>query len=478
MNRISTFGLLIFLSAITAKGQLTYPVVDTDVSDFYDNTSVIGEPAEGSAYFGQDAHYIINAPSYTDNNDGTITDNVTGLMWQKNMGDKISYAEALTKAKALSLAGYNDWRIPTIKELYSLSVFTGSLMGENADQFFIDTIYFDQPLGDVSKGEREIDAQTWSSTHYTHLTMNGDSTLFGFNFVDGRLKGYPKYDPKDKTTPKAMYFRMVRGNVNYGINDFTDNGDETVTDKATGLMWQKSDNGAGVDWENALDYCAKLSVAGYSDWRLPNAKELNSIVDYSRSPESTGTPAIDPVFSTTEIKDYNGAGGQYPYFWTSSPLMDGMNKYSSAVYFAFGKAEGLMNTNLLDVHGAGAQRSDPKSGSANDYPKSFGPQGDIQYVYNYCRCVRTGEASAHTKDFFPMVKTTVFPIPANAFLNVRAEVPVIAYAILDQSGNICKNEKKESRVFEIDLTSLPGGVYILRLEFPDQTVHHSLSVIR
>ena len=50
-----------------------------------------------------------------------------------------------------------------------------------------------------------------------------------------------------------------------------------------------------------------------------------------------------------------------------------------------------MNGNLLDVHGAGCQRSDPKSGDINDYPQYFGPQGDVQYVYNFVRAVRTIE---------------------------------------------------------------------------------------
>ncbi len=50
-----------------------------------------------------------------------------------------------------------------------------------------------------------------------------------------------------------------------------------------------------------------------------------------------------------------------------------------------------MNGTLMDVHGAGSQRSDPKSGDINDYPDSHGPQGDIRYVYNYARCVRRAD---------------------------------------------------------------------------------------
>jgi hypothetical protein len=42
----------------------------------------------------------------------------------------------------------------------------------------------------------------------------------------------------------------------------------------------------------------------------------------------------------------------------------------------------------MDVHGAGAQRSDPKTGDASDYPQGHGPQGDVIRINNYVRCVR------------------------------------------------------------------------------------------
>jgi hypothetical protein len=152
-------------------------------------------------------------------------------------------------------------------------------------------------------------------------------------------------------------------------------------------MWQKADDGIARDWENALSYAEGITLAGKSDWRLPNAKELQSIVDYTRCPKITNSPAIDPVFATTSILDPDGVAGQYPYFWTSTTLLDGVNP-NNAVYIAFGKAQGKMNGVLYDVHGAGAQRSDPKSGIIASYPQYFGPQGDVRYVYNYVRCVR------------------------------------------------------------------------------------------
>ena len=361
-------------------------IVDTGQVNWYSTNSKINCPSESEDFYGQDGNYAGNKPSYTNNNDGTITDEVTGLIWQKDMGEKIILEEAFEKAENLDLGGYNDWRVPTIKELYSLIVFTGSVSGEKAIEFFIDTDYFNQPLGDTSKGEREIDAQTLSSTEYVGLTMQNDETIFGVNFIDGRIKGYGKYDPRTREE-KKKYFRMVRGNENYGENNFVDNGDDTITDSATGLMWIKIDSRDGMDWKSALDYCESLNFAEHNDWRLPNAKELQGIVDYSRSPQTTNSAAINSVFDISIITDPNGKKN-YPFFWTSTTHLDGKVPESHAIYICFGECQGKMNNVLMDVHGAGAQRSDPKSGDINDYPSYFGPQGDIRYVYNYVRCAR------------------------------------------------------------------------------------------
>jgi hypothetical protein len=135
---------------------------------------------------------------------GTISDNVTGLMWQKspdtngdgtiNAADKLTYDQAVAEASTLNLAGHTDWRLPTIKELYSLILFDGTDPSglESSDAVtlipFIDTTYFDFAYGDTSAGERIIDAQYASSTKYVATTMNGAETMFGVNFADGRIR--------------------------------------------------------------------------------------------------------------------------------------------------------------------------------------------------------------------------------------------------------------------------------------------------
>ncbi len=370
-----------------AREYRNYPIVDTGIVHFYSDKGIIKEPKENEPFYGQDAQYKGNLANYTDNKDGTITDNVTNLMWLQDMGEKMTFEEAQIFAKNLDFAGYKDWRIPTIKELYSLILYTGKSSGTKADILYIDTKYFNQPLGDTKKGEREIDAQTWTSTIYNGLTMLRDETIFGVNFIDGRIKGYPKYR---RNEPNKMYFRLVRGNTAYGKNNFVDNKDGTISDLATGLMWQQADSKQGMDWKEALEYAENLKLAGFSNWRLPNAKELQSIVDYERSLQRTNSAAIDPLFYVSEIKNTENKR-QFPCYWTSTSHLDGNHPYNSAVYIAFGEAEGIMNNRLMDVHGAGAQRSDPKSGKVENYPQAFGPQGDIRRVYNYVRAVRNIE---------------------------------------------------------------------------------------
>ncbi len=267
------------------------------------------------------------------------------------------------------------------------------------------------------------------------------------------------------TTGEAFYGQDA--NYNGNQPSYTDNGDGTITDNVSGLMWQK-DMGAKISYPDAIDKAETLTLAGYSDWRLPNAKELQSIVDYSRSPQSTNSPAIDPVFSTSEINDPNGNPGQFPYFWTGTSHLDGANPYSSAVYIAFGEAQGVMNGNLMDVHGAGAQRSDPKSGSASDYPQCFGPQGDVRYVFNAVRCVRDVNTSSAFNDppKDKSLKSNIFPNPVMDISTIQFDYQLsnVNIEIFSLSGqSVFKNQWQEKDNVSLELSNLVKGLYLMRI---------------
>ncbi|MBF0152333.1 MAG: DUF1566 domain-containing protein [Magnetococcales bacterium] len=373
-------------------------LVDTGQDRCYDNVAEIPCPRPGEDFFGQDGQYQGTQPGYRDNDDGTISDLNTHLMWSKAVESrKVSLDEAESIARNMKLGGFSDWRVPGIKELYSLIDFRGYTglgpmheVPANAVPF-INTDYFDFRYGHTVQGERYIDAQWLSSTRYVSTTMLGDRTLFGVNFADGRIKGYGYRRPGMQEDAKRFFARYVRGPA-YGVNRFEDHGDGTVSDLSTGLLWDKNDSGKGMNWEEALAYAAHLRLAGYDDWRLPNAKELQYIVDYTRSPDTTHSPAIDPIFLTTAIT--NEAGQRdFPYFWTSTTHLDGPHPGSQAVYVAFGRAIGQMRGRILDVHGAGAQRSDPKTGTPR---LGHGPQGDAQRMANFVRVVRGGNVALLT----------------------------------------------------------------------------------
>lgn len=411
--------------AAEANPGLGYPIVDTNQAACYDDRDVIACPQAGQAFAGQDGNYQGLAPAYQDNGNGTVTDLNTGLMWLQspdfngdgviNANDKMTYDNALSYADAFTFAGYDDWRLPSIKELYSLIEFTGhtgvsqsmDVVPSNAVPY-LDTNYFKFAYGDTGAGERYIDAQFASSSKYVSSTMNGMQTMFGVNFADGRIKGYG-YSRGDGRDMKTFYVLYVRGNDAYGKNAFVDNGNGSVTDHATGLTWLQQDSGAfkagtygdgRLNWQEALAWCESLDYAGSSDWRLPNAKELQSLVDYSRAPDTTNSAAIDPLFQATYLANgvNNEGEGNYPYYWSSTTHLDGVVPAARAAYVAFGEARGMMNGALMDVHGAGAQRSDQKSGDPSQLPIAQGPQGDIQNTYDYARCVR-GSSAAYTAGY-------------------------------------------------------------------------------
>ncbi len=368
-----------------------YPIVDTNQTIFYSNDAIIEAPQVGEAFYGQDASFTINAPSYTNNEDGTITDNITGLMWQQDPGEKLTWPEAVEKLAMVNESeylGYSDWRIPSMKELYSLVDFSGAT-GRSSDTStpYMDTNYFVFTYGDAAGEARFIDSQMLTSTIYDSDTMNGTTTVFGYNFADGRIKGYE--------IDKDFYCYFVRGNTSYGQNLFIDNQDGTISDEATSLMWAQNDSGVGKSWEEALAFANEMNeqnYLGYSDWRVPNIKELHSIIDYTKSPATTNSPAIDDLFYCTPILNSEGED-DYAYYWSSTTHEDlsaSPVAYNAGSYVVFGTGIGKMNGEVMDVHGAGSQRSDPKTGNAEDYPSidSAAPQGDEQRVYNMVRLVR------------------------------------------------------------------------------------------
>ena len=153
-----TLFFLVCSSAYADEITVSSPVVDTGQTLCYDAHGMISCPEPASYFFGQDDQYQSNTPTYQDNGDGTISDLITGLTWSRTVdAQKVSLEQAHEMAKEMTLGGYTDWRVPSIKELYSLinfSGYTGSPNSLTSPVPFINTDYFNFEYGNTRTGER------------------------------------------------------------------------------------------------------------------------------------------------------------------------------------------------------------------------------------------------------------------------------------------------------------------------------------
>ena len=271
--------------AVTGNASVTV----TSQSHPYTMTALpdTGQVASYSTIFGEDADYTINPPTYKDNGDGTITDMVTGLMWQQVDGGEMTWEQAVAYADSLSLGGHSDWRLAFAKELYSI-------MDQGTINPAINTSYFPATA-----------AEYWWSAD----VAVDDVTKVWVTNAGGGIGPHPKTETLSAGGSKRFHVRCVRdpsaSGATHLYGSLTNNGDGTVTDNHTGLTWQQAES-ATMTWENAMVYAENLTLGGHGDWRLPNIKELQSISD-----GNLRAPSLD---KTCFI------GATTTFYWSSTSL--------------------------------------------------------------------------------------------------------------------------------------------------------------
>ena len=267
MKRITTFFILVFGTQLV----LAQPVIKTmkRLPDTGENTSY-------TTTFGEDNDYTINAPYFTILSSGVVLDTVTSLMWQQVDAGEMTIDKAIVYCDTLSLAGFTNWRLPSAHEAFSI------LNHQYANPSLLSTVF------PVSLAE-----YWWTADRQ----YNDTNKIWATN-AGGGIGNHPRTETISAGGTKKFYVRAVRDVVSPTTvaNAFTDNGNQTITDNLTQLVWQKNPRIDSMTWEDALQYADTFQLAGYTDWRLPNIKELQSIND-----EKRGSPSINKTFFPTAI---------------------------------------------------------------------------------------------------------------------------------------------------------------------------------
>ncbi|HIJ81526.1 MAG TPA: DUF1566 domain-containing protein [Desulfuromonadales bacterium] len=420
MLRLSLAAVLLLLPLSTFAAPPA-PVMQTGQTTCFNNDgntlSCAGTGLDGDVKAG----VAWPTPRFTDNKNGTLTDSLTGLTWLK---DAYCYKDGtmfatLTRAKALksgtcgltddSVAG--SWRVPTIAELRTLQNF-GSPLGNN------DTWLISQGF---SNAQNKV---YWSSTN--NGTQYGFVADLGSNHETFRYKDaveaslFVKGSSTSSTAPVMQTGQTTcsnsvgnsipcsgtgqNGELRTGVAwpnpRFSDTGSGIIVDNLTGIGWSKNANapspdkstcapGADKTYPNALSHIACLNTnkyLGFSSWRLPSIKELQTLYDYSESSQdniswltSQGVSNINASNNSYWSSTNNLASGytmQAYMYDIMTAYTDTMNRNNNTTATIWPVCAGNFTLNLTTSgNGSGSVATSNGSVSLN------GTNGSISYTY-------------------------------------------------------------------------------------------------
>ncbi len=311
----------------------------------------------------------VQAPSrFTDNGDGTVTDSLTGLMWQKGENERMDWYAALKSCRAMRLAGHDDWRLPNLKELntilnldytggwwyfkdffpadglkppllhyFSSTPYEGIYVWVTNFCFGYDGYYASKTAQLLFRAVRNVNEPAQEARTVFSFPDSGQKSCYDENgaLIRAPKRGERYYGQDGSYRINPLSFtKLADGAQPLADTAAWKGGWRMVRDNNTGLIWElkspeKTDHnykGCAYTWEDAFSFVKGLNTRGYGgfrDWRLPNREELRTIVDYNGQ-----IPAIDWKFFPDCL----------PAFYWGDTENKKEPVFAWGVYFAYGCA--------------------------------------------------------------------------------------------------------------------------------------------
>ena len=340
--------------------------------------------------FGEDNDYAINPPNLKISNGTMVYDSVTTLLWQLSDGGEMTFDQAITYCDTLTLGGFTDWRLPLPSEAFSI------LNHQNPN-----------PAVDI-----KIFPKTGAEYWYTSAVQANDPSKTWVTNAGGGIGNHPKTETISAGGTKKFHARAVRSTTPdvFIANRFVDNGDGTVTDQLTDLMWVKSPGSTASSWEDAILLSEYNTTGGHTDWRLPNIKEIRSLNDETRTQPSVSTTAFPGIAQSK--------------FWSSTTLP---NQSSKAWY----------------------------------YDNQFGiTTYDVKSATHLVWMVRSANntASMHPVEKNQPTGFRIFPNPTDHILTIQNDIIITMVEISTPLG---QEITKIYNTNKINTSALPTGQYVL-----------------
>lgn len=297
------FAVLQSLLSSTASSPV-YPVLpDTGQTTCFNASATIACTDGSLSSFPKQDGLVSKTFSYTEEDGGaSLKDSRTGLIWTRcrfgeswngssciNSATSVSQSAAAASCSSLGTGG-KTWRLPTIREIAMLANYEPGVSGMHS-------------MFNAALSTRVV----WSSTEGTTA-----GNYYYYNFSDGS-----SWNLTIVETSGSNSYNFICVSGENKPQSLKDNGDYTITDYSTSLVWMKCNVGENNPtcntlptyiWTDGLQNCSNSTLAGRS-WRVPDMKELISLYDYNAHKINTifTNPASGNIGASTTDKNSNGS---------------------------------------------------------------------------------------------------------------------------------------------------------------------------